>query len=257
MASALPPPPAPTPPPAPRSRALRAFELAAVAAFGATAATLGSGLAALPPAPWWPLLALAALAGVALADLGSGVVHWFCDTFFTPETPGIGRLLIAPFREHHVDPLGITRHGPLEVSGFNAALGVPLLAAGLPLADAFGHALVPSALLVLWSTTVGAVVATNQLHAWAHAPRPPRAVAWLQRCGLALPPAHHARHHRAGRGAYCVTVGWCNPLLDGSGVLPRVEATVARARRRLPSGRGARPGAPARTPSAPAAPRDG
>jgi len=223
-------PPGPSPRSASRPRTARVFERAAASGFAATAVWLGGELAAWPPLGWVPLLVLSALGGVALADLASGLFHWFCDTFFAPETPGIGRVLIAPFREHHADPLGITRHGPLEVSSYNAALGVPLLAAGLPLADTFGLRLGPSLLLVFWSTAVVATVATNQLHAWAHTRRPPRAVAWLQRHRLALPPAHHAQHHRAGRRAYCVTVGWCNPLLDGSGLLPRVEGAVAHAR---------------------------
>ena len=43
----------------------------------------------------------------------------------------------------------------------------------------------------------------------------PRPVAWLQGAGLILTPARHARHHTASHaGAYCVTTGWLNPLLD-------------------------------------------
>jgi ubiquitin-conjugating enzyme E2 variant len=167
--------------------------------------------------------------GIALADLGSGVFHWFCDTWFAPDTPWIGRFLIAPFREHHVDPLAITRRGALEVSGSNALLGAPLLLLAAPLADELGRGGPAAALGVLWTTAVLAVVATNQIHCWAHVPRPPRAVAWLQRAGLLLSPAAHARHHRGHqRGAYCVTVGWCNPLLDGSRILVQIERRIGR-----------------------------
>jgi plasmanylethanolamine desaturase len=56
-------------------------------------------------------------AGYLLADLLTGLVHWFCDTFFDEATPLIGPGLIAPFREHHRDPLLMTRHGFLELTG--------------------------------------------------------------------------------------------------------------------------------------------
>ncbi|MDX1650125.1 MAG: fatty acid desaturase CarF family protein, partial [Myxococcota bacterium] len=103
--------------PGPPRRAA-AFDLAALLACVAAAAWLVAHLAAPPPLAWWPLLALAAAGGVALADLGSGLVHWFCDTWFRPETPGIGPVLIAPFREHHADPQAIVRRGALEVSSY-------------------------------------------------------------------------------------------------------------------------------------------
>jgi hypothetical protein len=70
------------------------------------------------------------------------------------------------------------------------------------------------------------VFATNHIHRWAHARRPPPIVGALQRAGLVLSPAHHARHHRRHDGAYCVTCGWLNPLIDGSGVLAALERSL-------------------------------
>jgi Lipid desaturase domain len=53
---------------------------------------------------------LAAVVGLALgffaAGLASGLVHWFCGTYFDPRTPLLGPIFFAPFREHHVDPGG-------------------------------------------------------------------------------------------------------------------------------------------------------
>ena len=63
------------------------------------------------------LTAAGALLGYLAGDLMSGVVHWFCDTFFEEDTPLIGRVLILPFREHHRDPLAMTRHGFAEIAG--------------------------------------------------------------------------------------------------------------------------------------------
>jgi ubiquitin-conjugating enzyme E2 variant len=153
-------------------------------------------------------LGLAGLTGYLLADLASGLVHWFCDRFFEEDTPLIGRVLIHPFREHHRDPRAMTRHGFLELTG-NSCLGLaPIL--GLV---AFCPAAAWSDALMLGFAA--GVVATNLLHKWAHAVPAPAPIRWLQRRRLVLAPAAHAAHHRAGyAGAYCVTTGWMNPVAD-------------------------------------------
>jgi len=162
-----------------------------------------------------------ALAGIPLgwlaADLLSGLVHWFCDRFFEETSPVIGHVLIAPFREHHRDPLAMTRHGFLELTGNSCAGLLPVLLA----AAATTGGILADATIVAGAVAVGA---TNFFHKWAHAPAVPRAVAWLQAQHLILAPAHHAGHHRAGHaGRYCVTAGWLNGLVDGLGVFRRLE----------------------------------
>jgi ubiquitin-conjugating enzyme E2 variant len=185
------------------------LEAGAVTAFGALTAVLVERLVRGVSA--WrevPIVVAAGVAGYALADVASGVTHWFCDTFFEEDTPGIGRVLIFPFREHHRDPAGMTRHGFLELTGNSCLALLPVLGLGLryrthPAADA---ALVAFAL---------ALFATNLFHMWAHSERVPAAVAWLQRRRLILSPDVHEVHHRPGnRGAHAVTNGWTNPLLD-------------------------------------------
>ena len=152
------------------------------------------------------------LLGYVLADFIAGAAHWFADRFFERDTPWIGPLLIAPFREHHVDPRSISRHDFYEVSGNNALATLPVVAllffvptdAGLSARFFF----VTIAGLSL------ALVATNQFHGWAHAVEPPPIARWLQRKRLVLTPRAHARHHRSHDRAYCVTSGWLNPALD-------------------------------------------
>lgn len=69
---------------------------------------------------------------------------------------------------------------------------------------------------------------------WAHAPVVPRVACWLQRTRCILPPQAYARHHRAGgKGAYCVTFGWLNPLLDRVALFPTLERVI-RSVSRLP-----------------------
>ena len=56
------------------------------------------------------LLLIAALGlGIAAADFITGFLHWLCDTYFAEDTPIIGPAVIEPFREHHRDPLAMTR----------------------------------------------------------------------------------------------------------------------------------------------------
>lgn len=215
------------------------LEGAAVAVFVVLVASLLMGLlrGATTRAEAGALL-LALPLGYLLADFLSGCAHWFCDTFFDEKTPVIGALLIAPFREHHHDPQAITRHGFLELNGNSALALVPLLAwmwwrgdgAGAGFAATLAQATVVFAALAL--------LATNQLHRWAHEPSPPAAVRWLQRRGLILRPEHHARHHAPPHeGAYCITAGWLNAPLDRVQFFARCERMLrsvkARRQRRV------------------------
>jgi hypothetical protein len=209
-------------------RARRAW-LAALDAFSLTAAAVLcalalSRIAALPPLAWAPLLALAAALGWGFADFGSGLVHFLCDRFGSESTPLLGSAVIRPFREHHVDPRQIVAHGFLELSGNNALALTPMLALGGELAPFFGESLLPSAAFSwLMSASVG-LFTTNQIHRWAHMPRPPRFARMLQRARLAISAEAHAQHHRGAHDvAFCITNGWCNALLDPSRLWPRVE----------------------------------
>jgi ubiquitin-conjugating enzyme E2 variant len=177
--------------------------------------------AAIDGPPDQAMVALAVVAGVLACDLAAGVVHWACDRFFNETTPILGRALIAPFREHHDDPLAMTRRGFLAVNSSNWFVMLPVLvyAAACDAAAVFAQA------FVLGFAT--AVLLTNQFHKWAHARTVPLLVRWLQRAHLILPPHVHARHHRGGHTrAYCVTGGWLNPVLDRLDVFARLENAI-------------------------------
>lgn len=175
--------------------------------------------------PSW--LALPAFAiGYLCADLMSGTAHWFCDTFFEEETPVIGKVLIQPFRDHHVHPLRITRYRFIEQDTTNfflmlVPLGVALWL-GAPEPGSAGTLFVCSALLGLATGSF----CTNLFHKWAHLQKPPLAVRWLQTSGLILGPERHGRHHRDHSRGFCVTSGWMNPLLDRLRFFPRLELLV-------------------------------
>jgi len=173
--------------------------------------------------------ALAILVGVTLADLVSGVVHYLADRFGHERIPVLGTNLIAPFRAHHDDPREMVRHDFVETNGDSAVIEVLPLAAFALLMPATQGSVLCFALLVAGTSFFVAVLATNQIHKWAHAEDVPRAVRWLQRRGAILSPAEHARHHRAHDRAYSITTGWCNAALDRLGLLDalgRVMQTV-------------------------------
>ena len=74
----------------------------------------------------WLLPVVAVLAYLA-ADLISGLVHFLADNFGSSEMPIIGPGFISGFREHHVDPKGITRHDFINTNGNNSLVSLPLM----------------------------------------------------------------------------------------------------------------------------------
>jgi len=171
-------------------------------------------------------MVVACALGVVAADGLTGVVHWACDTWGSERTPVLGATLIRAFRAHHVRPGEMVGHDWIEVNGeAAAAAGLALAALALPAAaDRLDEH--PAAYALLWSAIVCAGL-TNQLHQWAHTPRPARGVRWLQRAGLVLSPRRHARHHRGEHlVGYCITTGWANPLLDAIGFWRALERAI-------------------------------
>lgn len=173
---------------------------------------------------WLALPAL--LVGYLLADLLSGTAHWFCDTFFAEDTPLIGKILIQPFRDHHVHPQRITHYRFLEQDTTNFFLMLPLLALAFRLGAPEPGSPLQLALTSCLLGLAGGSFATNLFHKWAHMPEPPRVARWLQVSGLILDSERHRHHHRDYNRGFCVTSGWMNPLLDALRFFPRVERVV-------------------------------
>jgi ubiquitin-conjugating enzyme E2 variant len=192
------------------SRAVRRFEIASILAYVLAMGALACRFAPrLSTNPWLALIAF--MLGYLAADFVSGFVHWAADTWGTPEWPLIGKALIRPFREHHVDQKEITRHDFIETNGNNcfislfAVVGACFVGPESP-TGLFTGVFVFS--LCAW------VLGTNQFHKWAHLDAPPPFVAWLQRINVVLPPDHHRIHHSAPFAKYyCITVGWLNEPL--------------------------------------------
>lgn len=171
---------------------------------------------------WW--FVPAAFAGILLADLFSGLVHWAADTWGRSDLPVIGPRLLRPFRVHHLNPDDFVTRGVLDTNGDLAAITIPALALLQTLSL---HSAAAQALAVLGLSFCIAGGLTNQIHQWAHLPRPPRVIRGGQRLGLLLGRHAHAEHHAAPHdGSYCITTGWWNRPLDGIGAFRRLERGV-------------------------------
>lgn len=188
----------------------RLLELVAIALFALLA---GWNLWRLPVSAGYgfPLiLAVAAPAGWLASDLLSGLAHWAFDSFGSVHTPLIGRAFIRPFREHHAEPEGMTRHDFVETHGASCLAAVPLLAAASAIPPTAWAALFAQAFLLF--TALGAL-ATNQCHKWAHMDESdtPRLIRWAQRHWLVLPREHHRLHHTPPFDThFCMSSGWLN-----------------------------------------------
>lgn len=204
----------------------RALEIAAIATLVGLETWAGARLSSVMEGASVLWVIVAFTLGYVLADFTSGLVHWACDRYGSPQTPVLGPNFIATFRDHHADPKGITRHDFIETNGANCIVCLPVLipvALWVPVEEAGGSLFIFTLVhaLCLW------VFATNQFHKWAHQDSPSRLARCLQRLGVAIRPDHHGQHHRRPfDDHYCITSGLLNRPLTGLGFWSRLEAFI-------------------------------
>ncbi|MCC6646877.1 MAG: kua-ubiquitin conjugating enzyme hybrid localization domain protein [Polyangiaceae bacterium] len=207
----------------------RAFEVGCVAAFFYLTLEMGVevvvGLGATPRALWY--VAPVGLLAYVAADFVSGFVHFLADTYCTETTPLLGPKLIAPFREHHRDPLAITRHDFIEANCDNCFTTLFALVPTHLLVHAAGGGAATLFSLFVLLFSIG-ILLTSIAHGWAHQDDPPWHARALQRAGIVISRARHARHHEPPHTSdYCITSGWLNPLLDGVRFFHHLERALA------------------------------
>ncbi|WP_426572036.1 fatty acid desaturase CarF family protein [Aquihabitans sp. McL0605] len=180
-------------------------------------------------------MVLAAGAAYLAADFLSGLVHALCDNLGSVETPVVGQKFIRSFREHHSDPLDMTRGDFVRVNADNFLVCLPVLIPVLLWVDVDEHLFAATFVLAL----TGLVIVTNQIHKWAHIARigepVPASVGWLQRRGVILSPEHHDIHHTPPHEShYCITSGVTNPFLTRIGFWPVLMRGCRAVGRHLP-----------------------
>lgn len=204
-----------------------ASQVIAVVSLVAAATLLALLAARLAPAvglAWW--IPIVVLAAGAIADLVSGVVHWIADTWGHESWPVVGPRVLRPFRVHHANPQDMLGRGFLDLNGDVALITLPILAAAwlTPVDTAAGQA--GAVFFTAWAAWA---LPTNQVHQWAHMPRPPRVVRWLQRRHVILPAAVHRVHHASPYAThYCITTGWNNGWTARAGFFAALERIVTR-----------------------------
>lgn len=182
----------------------------------------------------WFLFIPAAIIGWIFSDFIGGVVHWAGDTWGSIDLPLLGPALIRPFREHHVDPLAITRHDFIETNAACALAGTPILFGCLFLNIGKDSKVTSFIVFFIFFMTVF-VLFTNQIHKWSHTPNPNRILRVLQEMHILLNPEHHKIHHTVPFNKYyCITTGWMNPILTYFQFFPRMERFITRYTKALP-----------------------
>jgi len=172
-------------------------------------------------------LCIAATLAMIVADLLSGLLHWGCDTWGTLDTPLIGKNLIRSFREHHVDPMAITRHPFPETNGNSLIVMLPLVVS-LSFCRIDPAAAQPF-LITFLSVLALFVSFTNQIHKWAHTYQPPWIVTKLQNCHIILESKNHNYHHFSPYDRdYCITTGWLNPVFQQFELWKKMEVAITK-----------------------------
>ncbi len=178
--------------------------------------------------PNWMLLLAVLLVPLAMltADVLSGLVHWFADTWGHESMPVLGHRLLRPFRVHHINPDDFLRRHWIDTNGDVATIVavVLLLALRMPLHTVGGWC---ASLFVVVLAAV--TLPTNQVHQWAHMRHPPMIISWLQLRGVLLSHPQHALHHAPPYLTnYCIALGWANGVLVRVQAFPRLERLVTR-----------------------------
>jgi ubiquitin-conjugating enzyme E2 variant len=172
----------------------RAWTLAGTAAIISSFLTCIRLLAASGSTTELLAAAAAAFAAYSLADLATGVYHWFIDNYGDASTPVFGPQ-IAAFQGHHRYPSTITLR---ELCNNLHALARAVVLVLIPVDAALSARDAPAAAHAFFCAFAAFFLLSQQFHAWAHERRRrlPPGVEALQAAGVLVSRAQHAAHHR-------------------------------------------------------------
>jgi plasmanylethanolamine desaturase len=145
-------------------------------------------------------IALQIILGWYVADLITGIYHFFIDNFGSSDTPIFGNQ-IKDFQIHHHKPTEFLKHSNWESLKLPLLGSMPLFA----LAFFYPYFFIPLAIGIAMS---------QLLHKWAHMSK----VAWpikvLQTLQLIISPEEHDKHHTTFNSHYGIVNGWSNDFLN-------------------------------------------
>ena len=161
----------------------------------------------------WPVGA------VLLADLATGILHWWEDAYCRPSMMGfLGREVCEPNLEHHEHQTAFLRGGFWHRNYVCFAISAPVIAAGF--------------YFEVWTLVLAGSVGAfgNEVHAWSHRRPRWRLPRLLQDMAIIQTPQQHAKHHRHPFDrCYCVLTNVLNPLLDSAGAWRAIEWSIKKA----------------------------
>lgn len=153
--------------------------------------------------------------GWLLADLLTGIYHWWQDRIAKPTWPILGSWLVAPAQLHHAEPLVFT------LNTFMQRNRASIIAAAV-IAALWWWAFGPSVCMVM--TAVGGAL-SNEVHRYTHEPRKAHPILRvMQDIGIIQSPKGHSRHHRPPQTTdYFPLTDWLNPIAEAIDLWPRLE----------------------------------
>lgn len=143
---------------------------------------------------------------IMLADFITGLVHWWEDAYGLPTWPIIGKLVIEPNIQHHLDPTFMIRMGTV----FGRNVQTLVIAGAFCIVGWMVGIVGWKFVTIAFLSGVG-----NETHAWCHGGGQNPVVRFLQDMCLVITPTHHAKHHHSPYNKrFCTLTNWVNPILD-------------------------------------------
>jgi ubiquitin-conjugating enzyme E2 variant len=154
------------------------------------------------------MILLEAVGIILLVDFITGLVHWLEDSYWSEQTPLLGKWLVIPNLAHHRNGQDFIKKSWIQ-SSWDLLIVATLI---ILTANYFNH--------LNWKIWEFAIIIANanQIHKWAHIIRKedkPKLIWFLQKIYILQCTTHHGQHHRKPNNThFCTVTNVLNPILD-------------------------------------------